>query len=360
MVGGALGSRSTPSGRTRGPASVPGPAGSQGQPGLQAGDHHRSQADRHHVLRRLLHLLLHRRADGAVHAHRTGDARAAVPVQRAVQPAVHHARHGDAAVLRHPDRVRVRQPRAAAADRCARRGLPPAERVVVLAVPVRRDDRDRRLHHTRRRRRLRLDRLLAADRRHPLAGCRRRPVDPGPGRRRSGHHPGRRQHDHHGGVHARARHDDVPDADLHLEHPGDVDPGADGLPAADRGAVRAGRRPPPRRARLRPGQRRRAAVAAPVLVLRPPRGVHHRVAVLRHRHRDLPGVLPQADLRLHHADLRDAVHRRTVGRGVGAPHVRHRRCAAAVLLVHDVPDRGADRNQVLQLDRHDVEGPVDI
>ena len=190
----------------------------------------------------------------------------------------------------------------------------------------------RRLHHPRRRRRLRLDRLHAADRRDPLAGRRRRPVDHGPGRRRSGHHPRRRQHDHHRGLHARPRHDDVPDADLHLEHPGDVDPGAAGLPAADRGAVRAGRRPPPRRAHLRPGQRRCAAVAAPVLVLRPPRGVHHRVAVLRHRHRDLPGVLPQADLRLHHADLRDAVDRGAVGRGVGAPHVRHRRGAAAVLL----------------------------
>ena len=41
-----------------------------------------------------------------------------------------------------PDRVRVRQPGAAAADRRARRGVPAAERVLVLAVPVRRDDRD--------------------------------------------------------------------------------------------------------------------------------------------------------------------------------------------------------------------------
>ena len=38
-------------------------------------------------------------------------------------------------------------------------------------------------------------------------------------------------------------HDDVPDADLHLEHLGDVDPGADRVPAADRRAVRPGRRP---------------------------------------------------------------------------------------------------------------------
>ncbi len=54
------------------------------------------------------------------------------------------------------------------------------------------------------------------------------------------------------------------------------------------------------------------------------------------------------------------VDRRVVGRGVGAPHVRHRRGAAAVLLVHDLPDRGADRDQVLQLGRHDVEGAVDL
>ena len=73
--------------------------------------------------------------------------------------------------------------------------------------------------------------------------------------------------------------------------------------------------------------------------------------------RDFPGVLPQADLRLHHAGLRDALDRRVVGCGVGPPHVRHRGGAAALLLVHDVSDRGADRDQILQLDRHHVEGP---
>ena len=38
----------------------------------------------------------------------------------------------------------------------------------------------------------------------------------------SGHHLGCGQHDHHRGVHARAGDDDVPDADLHLEHPDDL------------------------------------------------------------------------------------------------------------------------------------------
>ena len=62
-------------------------------------------------------------------------------VAGAVQPAVHDARHDHAAVLRDADRVRVRQPGAAAADRLARRRVPAAERLLLLAVPVRRAHR---------------------------------------------------------------------------------------------------------------------------------------------------------------------------------------------------------------------------
>ena len=47
-------------------------------------------------------------------------------------------------------------------------------------------------------------------------------------------------------------------------------------------------------------------------------------------------------------------HRGPVGQRLGAPHVRHRPGAAAVLRDHDDADRGADRGEVLQLDRHDV------
>ena len=68
---------------------------------------------------------------------------------------------------------------------------------------------------------------------------------------------GARQLHHHDRLHARARHDDVPDADLHLEHLRHRDPGPDRVPGAHRGAVRAAGRPAPRRARVRPGQRRR-------------------------------------------------------------------------------------------------------
>ena len=46
--------------------------------------------------------------------------------------------------------------------------------------------------------------------------------------------------------------------------------------------------------------------------------------------------------------------RRAVDGRLGAPHVRDRRGAAALLRLHDHADRGADRGEVLQLDRHDV------
>jgi cytochrome c oxidase subunit 1 len=44
----------------------------------------------------------------------------------------------------------------------------------------------------------------------------------------------------------------------------------------------------------------------------PPRGLHHRAAVLRHHHRDHPGVQPQAAVRLQGPGLRDRRHRRAV------------------------------------------------
>ena len=47
--------------------------------------------------------------------------------------------------------------------------------------------------------------------------------------------------------------------------------------------------------------RRGHPLAAPVLVLRPPRGLHRRATVLRHRHRGLPRLRPQTPVRLHAA-----------------------------------------------------------
>ncbi len=53
-------------------------------------------------------------------------------------------------------------------------------------------------------------------------------------------------------------------------------------------------------------------------------------------------------------DLRDDRDRGPLGHRVGAPHVRHRFRAAAVLRAHDDAHRGADGREDLQLDRHDV------
>ena len=227
----------------------------------------------------------------------------------AVQPAVHHARHDHAAVLRDADRVRLRELRRADPDRRARRVVPAAQRVRLLALPVRRHDRDRRVPHPGRRGRLRLVRLHAAERLAALAGRRRQHVGGRPGPLRPGHDPRRRQHDHHDPDPARARHDDVPDADLDLEHPGHQPAGDHGLPVPGRRAVRARRRPGARRARLRRGDRRADAVAAPLLVLRPPRGLHRGAAVLRHHHRGHPGLQPQAGLRLQGPGRRDPADR---------------------------------------------------
>ncbi len=57
---------------------------------------------------------------------------------RAVQPVVHHARHGHVAAVRDAAVRGVRQRRHAAADRVTGRGLSAAERALLLVVPVRR------------------------------------------------------------------------------------------------------------------------------------------------------------------------------------------------------------------------------
>ena len=99
-----------------------------------------------------------------------------------------------------------------------------------------------------------------------------------------------------------------------------------------------------------------AAVAAPVLVLRPPRGLHPRAAGLRGLLGDPAGVRAQADLRLQGDRGGDRRHRLPRHARVGAPHVRdadeHRR--AGVLHALELPDRGADGREDLQLGRDAV------
>ena len=91
-----------------------------------------------------------------------------------------------------------------------------------------------------------------------------------------------------------------------------------------------------------------------------PGGVHPGLALLRDGDRHHPGVLPQAALRLQGDGLRHHDHRRPLHRGVGPPHVHDRRRAAALLLPAVLPHRHPHRDQVLQLDRHDVGWPTEL
>ena len=77
------------------------------------------------------------------------------------------------------------------------------------------------------------------------------PVDHGLRAQRSRHDPRWRQLHHHDPVHARARHDDVPDADLHVEHPRDVAARAPGVPGPRGGPARPRDRQTLRRAGVR-------------------------------------------------------------------------------------------------------------
>ena len=83
-----------------------------------------------------------------------------------------------------------------------------------------------------------------------LAGGRRRPVDRGPRPHRVLGHLHRRQPRHHDLLSARPGHDDVPDADLHLEHARHRHPDPHRLPGAHRGADHAVLRPALRDAHL--------------------------------------------------------------------------------------------------------------
>ncbi len=138
-----------------------------------------------------------------------------------------------------------------------------------------------------------------------------------------------------------------------------VDPGPAGLRPAGhhRGAAAPDLRPHVRRQLLqRTDGWRSVPVAAPLLDLRSPRGVHHDPAGVRHRERGHPGLLPQADLRLPvHGRLRHR-HRLHGLRRVGAPHVRlgHGSDVDPGLLAGDDVHRRAHRCEDPQLAGHDV------
>ena len=100
--------------------------------------HRRPQEARPHVRRRRDVLLPRRRHRGVADPHPAGCARQHRAQRQPLQPDVHDARHDDDLPVRDADGGRLRQLPRAAADRCARRRLPPAQRLRLLVLPVRR------------------------------------------------------------------------------------------------------------------------------------------------------------------------------------------------------------------------------
>ena len=146
----------------------------------------------------------------------------------------------------------------AAADRLARRRVPAAQHVQLLAVPVRRPHRRAPASSPRR--------APPTSAGSPTRRCPTPSARPGVGgdlwimglwMAGLGTILGARQLHHHDHLHARARHDHVPDADLRLEHAGHQPAGADRVPGPGRRAALARGRPAARRPRVRPVARRR-------------------------------------------------------------------------------------------------------
>ncbi len=101
-------------------------------------------------------------------------------------------------------------------------------------------------------------------------------------------------------------------------------------------------------------------LAAPLLVLRPPRGLHPGPAVLRDHLRGHPGLLAQADLRLQGARVRDRGASAPARWACGPTTCSRRGCGRrrAFFSATSFVDRGADRDQDLQLAGHDVARPI--
>ena len=124
-------------------------------------------------------------------------------------------------------------------------------------------------------------------------------------------------------------------------------------------AARAGARL--RLAVLHPAEgRRRAAVAAPVLVLRPPGGLHHLPARRRHGVDDRSDDGAHAAGRLPADRRRADRHRLLLLRPVGASHVHHRHSGALAQLLLGRQHGGgaAERHPGLRLDRDHRGGPA--
>ena len=221
----------------------------------------------------------------------------------------------------------------AADDRRPRHGVPASQRPLVLALPLRRHRAAALVLRERRCRAGRLDELPAE-----LCLLRRQrpgPLDPCasyPHGRVAGGGDQLRRHDPQS---AGARHElDAPAPvrldDRGLRGPPDRRP-ADAVGRADAAAAR-----PPARHRLLRRHRRRQPCALParLLVLRPPRGLHHDPAGDGDHLRDPPRLRAQADLRLQGGRFLHGCDRVLLDARVGAPHVHGRDAGLPERLLH--------------------------
>ena len=255
--------------------------------------------------------------------------------------------HGTAMVFLFvvPGARRVRQLPRPAHDRREGHGLPAPQRRVLLALPPRRARAPLELPRRPGRRPVRLDLL------HPLlvGGVQPR-TRPGPLDPR--HPPHRRRLDprldqlhRHDPQHARSGHDLDAHPALHVGDRGLLRAPGPRPPDDRRGRDAPAPRPPGRHDVLRAGGRRADPLAAHVLVLRAPRGLHHGAARDGDHLGGHPGLLAQADLRLQGRGVLDHRHRLREHARVGAPHVHGRDAdvPAGVLRGHLARRRRADR-----------------
>src|SRR6266446_7494872 len=330
-------------------------------PGL--GDDRRSQATRHPLRRVRASVPRHRRNRGDHPAAPVGAAAQRLRLAAGVQPDVYDARHDDDLLRRHADRVRLRELPRPAHDRRAGHGVPAPERFQLLADRVQRAvplfQLRRWLWPLRRRdgSGRRLVRLRASDREDVLTGAQHGLLDHRAPRFGVRQHRHRDQHHRNHRFAALPRNDAGEDAPARLAEPGHGRAGNPGGQPAHRRPDHAARRPVPRGTLLRhPGRRLRRPLDALLLGVRPSRGLRARHPRLRFRLRDHPGLLAQGHVRLPSDGRRDGRNRVHQHERVGAPHVhRGNDVGGEHLLRLDYDgDRGADRDQDLQLARHDV------
>ncbi len=267
------------------------------RPRRELARHGRPQADRDPLPRHLGALLPRRRGDGSADADAALAGGQRLPDEGLLQRGHDDARHDDGLPRRRPDPRRLRQLPRAADDRRPRHGVPAPERALVLALPLRRRDPDALVLRPGRRRQVGLDLLPAAL--GPEHRQRPGPLDPRPARALALVARGRDQLHRHDREHADAGDELDADAALHLgdRHLRGAARGgaADAVGGPDAAAAR-----PAGGHELLPARRgrERRALPARLLVLRPPRGLHHGPARLRDHLGDHPRLRTQADLRL--------------------------------------------------------------